>query len=83
MKVFVAHCFVIPWRVVFGKVVGHVRDAFTPDELKLALFDAVPNPIEAHIECLRELLAHGGVQDACGCRIVIVDGCASRWLGVS
>ena len=44
---------------MLGKVVGHVCRAFAPDELELALFDSIFDPVEAHVEGFGEFLAHG------------------------
>jgi hypothetical protein len=75
LKIFVAHLFVVlPRWVVLGKIVGKVELSGSPEEIELALADAILHPPIAHVERLGELLAHFGVEDALGGVVVGFEG---------
>ena len=38
--------------VMFGEIVGNVVFTWGPVDVKLALFDPVPNPVESHVDGL-------------------------------
>ena len=65
---------------MLGKVVGAVRLAFAPVNLELALADAIPNPIEAHVDRFRAFLFHSVRGNAT--RSAIVSGHWRCGLGV-
>ena len=50
MKIAIEHELVVPRRMMLSEIVGHVELAFSPDDLKMILVDAVENPINTHIE---------------------------------
>ena len=53
VEITIAHLFVVPRGMVLGEIVGHVRFAFSPDELVLFLKDSVSDPVDPHIESFR------------------------------
>ena len=56
-----------------GKVVGEVRPAGLPGDDELALGDAVPDPVEAHVNCFGLPDLGSAVGDAAGGRVVGYD----------
>ena len=44
--------FVVSWTVMFGEVVGKVYSSGGPLDIELALFHAVLEPEEAHVDGL-------------------------------
>ena len=71
VEVFVTHHFVMPGRMMFGKIVGHVGDTFSPDELVLFLQNTIPDPIDPHIKGFGKFLTHCGIQDSSGRGIIV------------
>ena len=47
-----AHQAVMSWGMVFGVVVPKVGASGVPVNLELALVGAIPDPVEAHVNCL-------------------------------
>jgi hypothetical protein len=45
--------------MMFCEVVRHVGSSLSPKKLKLFLFDAVFDPVEAHVKCFGKFLTHG------------------------
>jgi hypothetical protein len=66
LNTFASHQAVVPKRVMFGKVVGWVEFSWGPEEIELALVDAILHPPTAHVERFGEFLAHPGVEDSMG-----------------
>ena len=56
-----AHQSVMDWGMVFGLVVSNIGAYGAPVNIKLALAGAIPDPVEAHAECLRTFLIDGVV----------------------
>ena len=56
MKVAISHELVMPRRMVFGEVIGHVEFAFAPEELEVFLIDSISEPVKTHVEGFGELL---------------------------
>ena len=50
MEVLVSHLFVMPWGMMFRKVVRHVCSSLSPKELELFLLYTVFDPVEAHVK---------------------------------
>ena len=71
MKVAISHDLVMPRRMVFGKIIGHVELAFTPDDLKLFVVDAIGEPMETHIEGFGEFRTDRRSEDAGSSGVVI------------
>ena len=66
--------------MMLGEVIGVVESPFFPVNVELALPDAVPDPIEAHIDGFGATLLDGVVGDA-GCGAVVGDnGCGWLWV---
>jgi hypothetical protein len=57
-------------RMMLGKVVGTVRLAFAPVNLKLALADTIADPVKSHINCFGSFLFDGVSGDAAGSVVV-------------
>ena len=68
---------------MFGEVVSFVELSGGPEEIELALFDAVFHPPVAHVESFGEFLAHFGIEDAMRGFVVGFDRRAGRRLGMS
>jgi hypothetical protein len=62
----------VSWTVMFGEVVGEVDSTGCPEHVKLALVNAIAEPVEAHVDCLRWVLFDCGIHDSIGG----VGGCA-------
>jgi hypothetical protein len=61
-------------RVMFGKIIGVIVEAFAPMDQEFAILDAVFDPIEAHVDGLRSVLFDFVIGNAC------CDGIASlKW----
>ena len=74
MEVGGANGFVMLGSKVFCVVVSKVFDAWLPVYVELALFDAVTDPVEAHVDSFGSALFHG-VVDYSGCaRVVYLNG---------
>ena len=61
--------------MMFGEIVGAVRVAFAPINLKLALADAVADPIETHVDGFGAFLLDSVSGNAAGGTIVGGHGC--------
>lgn len=59
-----ANLFILGHRVMFREIVSFVETAAFPIDIKLALADAITNPIKVHVNSLGALLLDGGVCDA-------------------
>ena len=66
MEISVSHFLMVPWWMMFCKIVSHVDGTFPPDELEVLLAYSIFDPVKAHIKRFRELLAHGRVENASG-----------------
>jgi hypothetical protein len=55
---------------MFAEVVGFVATTFCPVNVKLALADAVADPVEAHVNGLGAFLFDGVVGDAGGGAVI-------------
>ena len=55
---------------MFREVICEVFGAFSPVDEKLALFDAISDPIKSHVHCFGTTLFDGLVADA-GCAGVV------------
>ena len=67
--------------VMLRMIIGPVEAAFAPEDVELALADAVAKPIVPHVNGLGPFLLHGVVGDADGGAVVRDDG--SWRLGVA
>jgi len=56
--------------MVFGEIIGMVGTAGSPENLKLALPDSVPDPIEPHVNGFGLLLFHSVIGNAAGGAVV-------------
>lgn len=65
-------------RVVFGKIISFVLDAFFPIHKELALAYAIADPIEAHIDSLGALLFDAVVGDSSSGAVIGLN--CGRWL---
>ena len=83
MKVAIAHDFVVPRRMVFGKIIRHVQFSFAPDDLKMVLVDPILEPMESHIEGFGEFWTDRSIEDACSSGIVVEKGSAILGLRVT
>jgi hypothetical protein len=61
--------------MMLGKIVGTVRASFSPIDKKLALADAVPNPIKTHVHGFGAFLSHAVFRDTGSRAVVSLDGC--------
>ena len=68
-------------RVVLGEVVSQVGAARGPEEVVLALFDSVLEPVEAHVYGFGAALLDSVREDAVSDCIVCFEG--SGWLGMA
>ena len=66
--------------MVFCKIISTIEAAFLPVDMKLALADAIADPIEAHVDCLRSFLFDGVIGDAAGSAIVSLEWCGQLWV---
>ena len=66
--------------MVLGEVVATVVTALAPEDEKLALMDAILDPVKAHIHGFRFSLAHGAVGNSGGTGIVGLDGGGRLWI---
>ena len=60
--------------MVFAEIIGAIVFALAPIDVKLALADAIADPVEAHVHGLRSFLFNVVVGDASGCTVVGLDG---------
>jgi hypothetical protein len=74
---------VVPGRVVLGEIVGQIEFSWGPEEIELALVDAILHPPVAHVEGFGELLSHFGIEDAVCGSIVGFEGRSSCRLFVA
>ena len=79
MEISGAHLLVMFGAMVFGEVVAEVVFAGLPMDSKLALADAIADPVEAHVDGLGAALFDGVIEDARGTGIVDLDGCDRLW----
>jgi len=68
----------VSWTVMFGEVVGEVDGTGCPEHVELALVNAIAEPVEAHVDCLRSVLFDCGIHDSIGGAVIGSNGC--RWL---
>ena len=66
---------------MFREIIGSVKLAFSPHDVKLFLPDAVAYPVESHVNGFRPFLLHCVMGDSCGCGVVGDDW--RRWLRVT
>ena len=59
---------------MFREVICEVFGAFSPVDEKLALFDAISDPIKSHVHCFGTSLFNGLVADAGCAGVVGLDG---------
>jgi hypothetical protein len=55
------------WRMMFAVVVCQVEFPWTPIDMELALIDAVPDSVEAHVNGARALLFDVVIGDTTSC----------------
>ena len=67
--------------MVFGEIVCMVGDAQLPKNVKLALSDTIPDPIEAHVDGFRPFLFDGVIGNAASSAVVGLEWCG--WLQVA
>jgi hypothetical protein len=66
--------------MVFSKVIGFVELTFSPNDVKHALADTVPCPVESHIDCFRPFLFYGIIDDSCSGTIVCYKHGRRLWM---
>ena len=69
------------WEMVFGVVVSEVGASRVPVNIEMALADDIPDPVEAHVNCLRLFLLDGVVCKPHCCGVIDLHG--SGGLGMS
>ena len=74
MEVERTHALVMGWGMMLGDVVGHVFGPGGPENGKLALADAIAEPVETHVDGFGAALFNCVVEDAFGTFIVRLDG---------
>jgi hypothetical protein len=67
--------------MMLGEIVGQIREAGSPVNNKLFLFDAVLNPVETHVNGFRTSLLDGFVGYSGGTGVIGLD--RRRWLCVA
>ena len=67
--------------MMLGKIIGTIGFAFIPENLELALADAITDPIKAHIDGFGSLLLDGVSCNATGS--IVVGRHRSGWLGMA
>ena len=80
MEIYRTETQVIAGAVVFGEVVSKIHRTGCPVHVEFALLDMVVKPIETHVDCLREILSDGGVQDTVCGAVVGAHGCRGMWV---
>ena len=65
----------------FGKIIGMVGTAGLPENVKLALPDLIPDPIELHVDGLGSLLFDGVIGNAASSAVVGLQWCGWLWVG--
>ena len=75
-----SHCSVVGWSMVFGDVICKVSCSRLPVDGELALIDAVPEPVESHVDGLGPLLFHCSCEDAFGAFIVSLEWGGWLWV---
>ena len=45
------HMLMMPCRMMLGKIISHIFDAFLPIYIDLTILDSVLNPIKSHSDC--------------------------------
>ena len=68
------------WRVVLGEVVSKIGGAWGPIDAKLALFDAVADPIKSHVYGFGAYLFAGTIDNSAGGGVVGGNGCSRLWV---
>jgi hypothetical protein len=61
--------------MMLREVIGTISGTLFPMDEKLALTDAIPDPIKSHIDRLGPTLFDGVVGNACSSIVVGLDGC--------
>ena len=59
--------------MVLGVVVGHVSGPWSPEDMKLILFDAILHPVESHVNGFRSYLFALFIGNRHRCGIVNLD----------
>ena len=75
-----SHVSMMSWRMMFCKVVSNVVGARCPINAEVALGDAIPYPIEAHVDGFGADLFDGPVHDATGSGVVGFYWCGGLWV---
>ena len=75
-----AHVLVMCGRVMFSKVICQIVSPAAPVHEKLALFDAIADPVKAHVHGFRTSLFDGAVGDSGGAGIVGLDWSGWLWM---
>ena len=81
------------WGMVFGVVFANFGASDGPVNLELALADAIPDPLEAHVKCLKPFVLDGVIckPNRCGVIDLHISGglgmseffkCRTDWYGV-
>ena len=65
---------------MLGKVVPMVFFAWAPDNLVLALLEAVLEPVKAHVDCFGAALFDGSIEDPLGTLLSVQIGCGGLWV---
>jgi len=60
--------------VMLAEIIGAVEAAFTPVDVKLALADAIANPVKAHVNCFRTFLFDCVIGNTGGSTVVSLNG---------
>ena len=60
--------------VMFAEIIGAVEAALAPVDMKLALANAITNPVKAHVNCFRPFLFDGVVGNTGGSAVVSLNG---------
>ena len=64
---------------MLGEVVSMVGFSWAPDNLVLALFDAVLEPVKAHVDGLGTLF-DGAIEDSLSTFVVCANWCGGLWV---
>jgi hypothetical protein len=75
-----SHFFVVGGGEVLGEVVSMVGFSWAPDNLVLALFDAVLEPIKAHVDGFGTALFDGAIEDPLSTFVVCANWCGGLWV---
>ena len=66
--------------MMLGEVISLVVASRLPIDVKLALPDAIADPVKPHVDCLGTLLFDGVIGNAGSGTVVGLDGCGWLWV---